>query len=267
MPNWLLDIFSIVGVTHIIALSGFNITVIARALEKTTFFLSRNLAFLIPTLGIFLFVVLTGAGASVTRAAIMGFMFILARRLGRPREVTVAVVLTAAIMIFANPLILKSDISFQLSFAATLGLIFLAPIFEFIFSRWPQIIRESVALTLSAQIAAVPIILYQFHQLSVVSPVSNLLILPLIPFAMLLGFIAGLLGIFFLPLGKIFGYLSWFLLTYFIKVSEYLSRLSLASFDIYPSNLWWLLVYYSFIIWIIVFYRKKFKAGVSGVVI
>lgn len=263
----LLDIFSIVGITHVIALSGFNITVIARALEKTTFFLSRNLAFLIPTVGIFSFVILTGGSASVTRAAIMGFMFILARRLGRPREVTAAILLAAAIMIFINPLILRSDISFQLSFAATLGLIFLSPIFDHHFARLPLVVREPISLTLSAQLAALPIIVYQFHQLSIISPLSNLLILPFIPFCMFLGFLAGFLGIVFLPLGKIFGYLSWAFLNYFIRVAEHLSRFSFSSFNIYPSNFWWLSLYYLFIICMIIFYRKRLKVGTAGVVI
>jgi len=125
-------------------------------------------------------------------------------------------------MIYANPKVLVFDLGFELSFAATLGLIYLSPILQ----RWftplekepfeirqvakstPKIIlalKEILIATLSAQIAVLPLLVINFGQLSLIAPLANLLILPLIPLTMFWGFLAGLAGIFWLSIGKILG--------------------------------------------------------------
>lgn len=257
LPSWLLDVFGVVGVTHIIALSGFNITIIANSLRSFSWYFSRFFAFFIPVLGIFLFVVLTGASASVVRAAVMGFLLILARFIGRPGSATVAILFAAFLMILFNPFIVRYDPSFQLSFLATLGLIYLTPIFDNLLKFLPDIAKEPVSATLGAQLMVLPLLLLQFKRLSLVSLPANTLILPFVPITMFLSFLGGLLGMIFLSLGKVFGWLSWLFLTYIIKIAQFFSHIPFASINFSPKNLWWVFIYFGLIF--LFFLRAKIK--------
>ncbi|PIZ00131.1 hypothetical protein COY62_04270 [bacterium (Candidatus Howlettbacteria) CG_4_10_14_0_8_um_filter_40_9] len=261
IPEWLLEDFKKTGTTHIIALSGFNITIIVMVLKNLTHGFSRRLSFWLPILGVFLFVLLTGAQASVVRAAIMGSMLLLATRLGRQSNAFVSIAFTAVIMIYLNPLILRFDIGFQLSFAALVGLIYVAPFIDKYFLRFPKIIAENLSLTLAAQIAAAPIIIYNFKSLSLIAPVANVLILPLIPLVMAVGFVSTVMAIVFEPLGRLFGYVSYGFLEYMIRVAGYLSSVSLVSIDIDMKSPIYILVYYFllFDIYLILSKRKIIK--------
>ena len=189
----LLD-FRRAGVTHIIALSGFNITILIVFLE------TLMVRLLIPPKvrlysifgGIFLFTIFVGAGASITRAAIMGSLAILSKNVARNVSPLRIMVITAAVMTIFQPYILMFDVGFQLSFVSTIGLIYLTPFIEKLLKWVPNIfgVKESLTTTLAAITATLPLILYQFEQLSIVSPVANVLILPLIPWLMLLGFLS-----------------------------------------------------------------------------
>lgn len=229
IPDWLLEDFKKTGTSHIIALSGFNITIIIFILRNLTKGLSRNLSFLIPILAIVLFIILTGAEASVVRAGIMGSMFLMAKRFGRQSDSLIAMVFVAAIMIFANPLILRFDVGFQLSFAALVGIVYLAPLFDQYFEKIPNVISENLSLTIGAQIVAAPILLYNFKQISFISPIVNVFVLPLIPLAMLLGFFAGTVNLFSNFLGHIFGYFSYGVLAYIIKTVSFFSNMRYSS--------------------------------------
>lgn len=259
IPEWLMDDFSITGTTHIIALSGFNITIIVQIFRNLTKGLSRRLSFWLPISGVFLFVVLTGAQASVVRAAVMGSMLLLARRLGRQSTAYTAIVLTAAVMIYLNPLILRFDIGFQLSFAAVMGLIYISPIFEKAFVRLPNIINENLSLTLAAQVAAAPIIIYNFESFSVIAPLSNILILPLIPFTMLFGFLAATFGMVSGVLGNIFGWIAYGMLEYMIRSVGYLAEVPYASLNIDVTSPIYIFIYYLIIIDILFMIRFKQK--------
>lgn len=261
IPDWLLDEFKITGTTHIIALSGFNITIIVVVLKNLTHGLSRRLSFWFPILSVFLFVVLTGAQASVVRAAIMGSMLLLATRLGRQGNAFVSIAFTAAAMICLNPLILRFDIGFQLSFAALVGLIYVAPFIDKYFLRLPKIIAENLSLTLAAQIAAAPIIIYNFKTFSFIAPVANVLILPLIPLVMAIGFISSVLAILFEPLGRLLGYLAFGFLEYMIRVVEYLSSVPIASIDIEMKSPIYILVYYFLLFDIYLILSKRKMIG------
>lgn len=257
IPDWLLNDFKKTGTTHIIALSGFNITIIVVALKKLTHGLSRRWSFWMPIIAVFLFVILTGASASVVRAAIMGSMLLLATRFGRQGSAFVAISLTAAIMIYLNPLILRFDIGFQLSFAALIGLIYLAPLIEKYFFWLPRVIYENLSITLAAQIAAAPILAYNFGSLSLVSPITNILILPLIPVAMTLGFTSALFAMLFEPIGRIVGYISFGMLEYMLRVVGYFSELSYASIEVDLKNPIYILVYYFVLFDIALFLSKR----------
>jgi len=217
------NIFITIGVIHIIALSGYNITIIARSLELLGKKHSAKISFYVAMVGVWSFVVATGFSASVVRAAIMGTLVLLARRLGRQSDSFIAILIAAGVMVFINPLILRYDIGFQLSFVAMTGIIFLAPRLKIYFQKLGNTFSEIVSSTIAAQVFTLPLLSYYFGRVSMVSPVANMLILPFIPLVMVLIFIVGTIGLFSLWLAKYIGFVLWFFLGYMVKISEILA--------------------------------------------
>lgn len=249
IPQNLKDAFNFTGTSHIIVISGLHITIIAGLLmyfAQGVLFLPRRYAFWFAVLGLLFFIALTGARPSAIRAGIMGGLVLLAMYSGRLSDVKNAILFAACIMLLINPKVLRFDIGFQLSFLATIGIVYLSPYFENILKFIPKIakFRDAAMMTLSAQILTAPVILYNFERLSLIAPVANILILPLIQVTMVLGFFAGFLGIFWLILGKIVACIVWLLLSYEIFVVEWLAKIPYASLEI--KKIWpgWILVYY-----------------------
>lgn len=226
IPPDLAEDFRITGMTHIIAISGFNIAIIIVILVGIADpFFSRKTAVIIAITGIFLYTILVGAEASVVRAAIMGSVFLITSRwLGRPNFAYASLFFTGFFMTLINPFTLW-DVGFQLSFAATLGLMLYADPF----TQWTRrqvgrlfdrklthqimgVLSEAVLLTLAAQILTVPLMVGYFGQLSLVSLLANAFILPIQPGVMLWGGLATILGLVWLPLGQPFAWVAWLFL-------------------------------------------------------
>lgn len=232
----LIEAFNRTGTTHIIAVSGYNITIVARVILVflQSIYIGRRYAFWFAVIGIFSFTIMTGASAAVVRSAIMGCIVLYVQKSGRQSTIHNILLLTGLGMVIYNPKILIFDIGFQLSFFATIGLIYLNPYIE-PFCKWmPKrfSLRESLSTTLSATFATLPIIVYNFGRFSIISPVVNLLILPAIPLSMLLGFIALCIGFFSQFLGQIFALLVWCSLSYIIFVIKVFSKIPFAVIDI-----------------------------------
>lgn len=219
LPKDIQKAFQITSLSHIIVLSGYNINIVGD-------FLSRfGPAFGI--VGIILFGIMVGGGASVWRAILMAIILVLGRRWGRNYDALRALVLVAILMSLYNPLWPLYDAGFQLSFLATAGIL--------LGSEWWQkklswvtekfTLRETLAVTLSAQTAVLPLLLYMSGILSFTSLPANVLVVPVVPFAMLLVFIVAIIGLIFPPLALILGYpVSW-LLNYMIAVPTLLAKL------------------------------------------
>lgn len=192
--------FARTSTSHIIAVSGFNVTIIVNVISGLALlFMRRTRAFWACIIGLFLFMILTGAQASVVRATIMGVLLLLSQRMGRLPTPLHTLVLTAGIMVALDTRILRYDIGFQLSFLATAGILLVSPLLEAripfpVNSKLLQIIRETFIMTTSAQLCVVPLLIYYFKTFSVLSLPVNLIILPFIPYAMLLGAVAGIGG-------------------------------------------------------------------------
>lgn len=221
--------FSVVGLTHIVAVSGYNISIIAAVLMNLFIHLGlcRRRAFFVVMGGIILFVLFTGASASVVRAGIMGSVVLLATQLGSQSRVGNVLVFTAAVMLLMNPFVLIWDAGFQLSFLSTLGLIYISPILNNFGiddkNVFLQILIESLATTLSAIIATLPLILFQFGRLSLVAPLANILILWTVPFLMLFSFLSIAFSYVFYPLGLIMAFPTYLGLKYVIITARYLA--------------------------------------------
>lgn len=257
------DDFNRTGVTHIVAVSGFNITIIATVLSSLLLFflVPRRSAFWLVVGGICLFVLFTGASASVVRAGIMGILALLSRQLGRSSRIQNVLVFTVVLMTLHNPFILIWDLGFQLSFLSTCGLVYLSPLLEKYCSKIPTFlnVRESLVSTLSAIIFTLPLILFQFGRLSLVAPLVNLLILPLIPIMMALGFLSVLLAFIFWPLAKLCAFLTYIGLAYIVHVVQFFSGLPFAAIEL-PLPFSVMIFCYIFFIFIIKKYspQKKF---------
>lgn len=229
LPADVVENFNLTGTSHIVAVSGFNIAVIVSALSFLAWVAGRRASFWL-SLGIILgFVVIAGASASVIRAAVMGGLLLMAFNIGRPYSVIPALVFAAAAMLFVNPKILYWDIGFQLSFAATVGIVLFTPLFQNFTENWPKLfgLKNIFLVTLAATISTLPLVIWYFGRLSVVSLMANLLILPAVPLAMLFGFLA------VLPFAAPgFAFLSNLLLSYILWVAEKFARLPFASFSV-----------------------------------
>jgi competence protein ComEC len=227
------------GTTHIIAISGFNITIVA-GLFSTLFgrLFGRVRGAVAAAVAIGVYTILVGADPPVVRAAIMGGFSLLARQIGRRQHGLNGLAITAGLMTFFNPL-LPWDVGFQLSFMATLGLVLYAQPFmdafvrlasrrlpEAAVSRLAGPVGEYFLFTLAAQLTTLPIIVYHFRRLSLSSLPANLAILPAQPPIMVVGGLAVLLGFIFFPLGQWVAYLVWPFVAYTIRVVEWFAGFS-----------------------------------------
>jgi len=262
MTKDLNDAFSRTGTTHTVAVSGYNVTIVAAFLMWLGIFLGlwRQQVFSFALIGIVLFVLMTGAPSSAVRAGIMGGLVIWAMKEGRLANSMNAIILAAAVMLLINPLLLRYDAGFQLSFLATLGIVWLYPLFEKFFQKGSaNIFKETILLTMAAQIFVLPILLNSFEKLSIVSPLANLLILPAIPYIMLGGFAAGIAGFVFVPLGKLVGFVPYILLKVELAIVQWLAGISWSSLEIKNFGWKYILIYYLILILVLYYSKRKDK--------
>ena len=191
LPENITNEFNKAGLSHIIAVSGYNISVIVGCLGYLSYLIGRKKNFWLTLLFIGAFTILTGASASVIRAGLMGFLVLLSQRSGRMYHITSSLCLAAGIMVLQNPRILVWDAGFQLSFLATLGIVYGMPVLEKLTLWWTEVkfLKTILLTTLSAIIATLPLLLFEFGQLSIIAVVANLLVLPLVPPVMFVGFL------------------------------------------------------------------------------
>lgn len=256
IPTDIKNDFSRTSTTHILAISGYNITIIAMIISWFfLFFFRRPIAFWFSVAGIAIFAILTGAQASVVRAAIMGVLVLLARREGRLSDPRNALVLTGALMVLISPRILRYDIGFQLSFAATIGLIYVAPLIEKYFEKLPNFFnfRETFVMTLSAQFFVLPLLIYYFKNLSLVSLPANVVILPVVPYAMLLGAITGVSGLILPFLGRLVGYFAWLVSAFELGVIKLFAKPGWAAISVqfgWPALILAYILIVGFLFWL-----------------
>jgi competence protein ComEC len=191
-----------------------------------------------------------GASASVVRAAIMGVLGLFALQLGRPQTARLTALWTLFLMLAWNPLQLWYDAGFQLSFLALLGLIDIEPLLAPFFHGLPEYfgIRDALRLTIAAQIATVPWMLFLFAQLSLTAPVSNILAPPAVPYAMLLGFMSVIAGMLWFPLGQMTAAFASLLLQWIIGVASLLGSLPLGALQAKGTGAWFVVIYYVLLI-------------------
>lgn len=241
---------SLSGTTHLVALSGYNVSVIAMVVAGFFgIYFSRSVTFYLSVLVIILFVLMTGGEASIVRAAIMGIIALLAKEAERLYSVRNAIVIVAFLMALFNPRVLVFDLGFQLSFIALLGIVYLMPVLQNIFKiddpgflDW----KENALTTVSAQLAVVPLLLGNFGMFSLTSFFANILILSAIPLTMGLGFVMGALGFVSEFLAGIIGLMANLFLSYELWVIDIFSKITLPiaveSFGFFAAGIYYLLL-------------------------
>jgi competence protein ComEC len=247
--------FRTTGTAHIVAISGFNVTIVANIIDSILRRFGRRISFYGSVLGVVSLVIITGAQASVVRAGIMGSVGLIAKQLGRMNSGMNAVMLTALIMLVQNPRLLQFDLGFQLSFAALAGLMFVQPYMDEKFPSFP--LKEHLFPTTAAQISTTPLLLYNFGNFSFISIFTNLLVLPVIPWAMLIGFISVVVGMAIPQAGLAVGAAAWFVLTYVIKVIQICADIPGAAVSGVPFPLWAAILYYLILIAILKWKPKR----------
>lgn len=276
LPKDLQQAFKDTGTAHIIAISGFNIAIIAGlffALFSRV--LGQLRGSIVAILGIALYTFLVGADAAVVRAAIMGGISLTARQLGRRNDGFNALMLSAVIMSAWNPNT-PWDVGFQLSFFATLGLILYAEPFQNwavnIITRYTSPgaaqqmaapISEYFLLTLAAQLTTLPIMAYHFKRISLVSLIANPFILPVQPAVMIVGGIAVILSLIWFPLGAIAAYAAWPFVAYTIRLVELFALFPNGVIVLGDFSLWLVILFYvALLTW--TFARHRIRQLFSG---
>ncbi|QBD78505.1 DUF4131 domain-containing protein [Ktedonosporobacter rubrisoli] len=247
----LVPIFNVTGTAHLIAPSGFKVTVLAGLVVSATSWLHKRPAadqFLLPaqkrggwkawliTVGTLLcigsYTMLSGAGPAAVRSGIMGSLLIVAPRLGRRYNIYTALALTALLMSLINPFVIW-DVGFQLSFLGTCGIVILTPFFQHLLrplERLPlgEHISTISAVTLAAQIATMPILAVNFQTISFIAPLANILTVPLLGAFIALGCCIGIAGLISGPLAMACSWAAWPLLWYMITITTWCANLPLA---------------------------------------
>jgi len=251
MSQSLSDKLSVSGLRHITAVSGLHVAVVTIIFFNLGLFLGKRKAFLFSLLGIILFVVFTGFHASAIRAGIMGASVITASFLGRMNQSFRALVLAALIMLFFNPMLIRYDIGFQLSFSAVAGIIVFSPFFRKVFSFMPDILRDITATSFSAHVFIVPLLGYYFNHVSLIFPLTNLLVLPFLYWLMLIGIIFVFLSFFSGFLASLLVFPLWLLSSYLIIIA-----------DLFSVNIFYVPMSFSFVLFYLLFliglfYQRK----------
>ncbi len=235
----LIPFFNETGTAHLIAPSGFKVTVLAglvatntkwlyekRSVQKTPMLPAQKfranrrrwLATALTISSIAAYTILNGAGPAALRAGMMGILLVLAPRLGRIYNIYTGLALTALLMSLFDPFVVW-DAGFQLSFLGTLGIVVFTPFFQRLLhpiERLPlgHFIAEISAVTLAAQIATLPILSLDFNQVSFIAPIANILTVPLLGTVIFIGILMCGAGMLFAPLGILCGWVAWPILWY-----------------------------------------------------
>lgn len=248
IPEEILEDFQRSGLTHILAISGYNITLLITIVGVFLQSFGRRIRFVATWMAIAFFALLTGLSASVVRASIMGALTVFTLFQGRKSDGVPLLLMSGFCMVAANPRILVWDVSFQLSFVSTLGLMLLMPLWEPYLRKMPAFLAEGLAVTMAATIFTLPIVLFHFGAFSLISPLANVIFLPFIPLIMLFSFFAVASASLVLPITFVWVGISWLLLQIFLEGVGVVADIPLAFIEI-PAFPWWAVVVYYAAVW------------------
>ncbi len=282
IPQKIRDDFSRSGTAHLLAISGLHLGIMAGVVLGVGLWLfgRRHYLYVWLALGaVWLYTVITGMNPPVVRGAIMASLFLAAEALGRQRSGMVALTFAAAVMVGIHPYIL-GDASFQLSFLAMAGLVFIFPIIrdwgrravamtlgeEGSLVSTANVCVDTLSATLGAVIAVWPVVAYYFGIVSLVGPLATFLALPALPGVIVTGALAGVVGLASLGVAQAIGWLAWLFLSYMILVVGGLGSPSISSVEVgsfHPALIWGYYLVLAAAIWFYS-YLTRLRSPISG---
>jgi competence protein ComEC len=258
--------FSATGTAHILSISGLHVAILASLLIYLAINflgLARPKAFYFVVGTLIFYILLAGSPAAAVRSAIMGILAIFAQKIGRKTQGVNLIIFAAAIMLLFNPKLLKSDMGFQLSFLAILGITLLNDYFLKVFNFLKFLpdklrpIQDYLATTCSAYLFSLPLVLFYFGNLSLIAPIANILILPTLPFLMGLGFIFALVSLIYFGLAQILAWPIWVILRYIVLVVKFLALVPYFSFNLGKISWWLMILMYLLLIFIVIKIKRR----------
>jgi competence protein ComEC len=233
LPEDLDNQLRILGLTHIVVASGYNLTILVQAARRLLTGTSKYLAALASFVMIACFMAVTGLSPSMSRAGLVAGLSLLAWYYGRTMHPLVLLPFAAAVTLLVNPAYILGDIGWYLSFGSFVGVIVVSPLLQHYFwgKQEPSMLRQILVDTFSAQLVTLPVIMHTFSQYSPLALPANALILPFVPLAMLLTFVAGITQI-LLPVGTWTGLPAELVLRYMTGVVDWLGSLPFAQGEI-----------------------------------
>lgn len=222
------------GTIHMVALSGYNVTLVADWIMKALLFLSFPIRVGAGVFAIFLFVIMTGGSATAIRAGVMASLSLIAKVFGRIYDAGKALFLAVLIMVFWNPFLLAFDVSFQLSVLATFAIIFLPERAEKYFLWVPKRfgLRDIASSSFAVYLFVLPFLLYKMGSFSISALPANFSVLPFIPVTMIAGFMTGFSGFISETLSLFLGAITSSLLRYELAIINFLSNIPFSFFSI-----------------------------------
>lgn len=245
IPQSVLDDFNAAGLTHVLAISGYNVSMMIAVFGFFCKGAARRWRYVGMFAGVLALVALTGFSASVLRAAWMGCITLFAQAFGRKGSAVHLLLVSGVIMVCLSPRMILVDLSFQLSFLSTLGILLFMPRIErfeekFLKGscRWPfacykkipAFMREGFWVTMAAQVFTTPLLLFQFGRFSLIAPIANIFVLPFVPWLMLFSFCGLVLSFLFFPLGQLLSFIAHVIVMVMLFLVNVFASLPFASF-------------------------------------
>ncbi len=247
IPDDIYDKFKITGTVHILAVSGMNVGLIALFIffVLKLFRVKRKAAAAVTMVFVAVFAVITGADASIVRASIMAFVMLTAVIIERDADVMNSLAAAAFIILIFSPSDLF-DVSFQLSFLATFGLIYMTTWAMEFFRNIPKPLAVVVVTTITAQVFLVPVLVNVFNQFSLISVIANIFIVPLSSLITILGFVMWAAGTISAETSRVFGASIWALVKAMLFIIDWLSKIPYAAVSIRGLPAVFILFYFLF---------------------
>ena len=257
LPPELEVALQVVGLTHIVVASGYNLTILVRLARRLFEKASKYLAALSAGTMIVGFMAITGLSPSMSRAGLVAGLSLLAWYYGRRFHPLVLLPFAAAVTVMINPSYAWGDLGWQLSFAAFAGVLILAPLLHAYFfgDSKPGFVGQVLIETFSALVVTAPLLIVSFGQLATLALVANMLVLPLVPLAMLLTFVAGIAAFIIPAWAVIIGAPAQWLLGYMIYVVHTLAGVPWATVTI-ELPVWTLAIMYGILILLCVYLQR-----------
>lgn len=260
LPADLAEALQVAGLTHIVVASGYNLTILVRLSRRLFMKISKFMAAAGSAGLIASFIAMTGLSPSMSRAGLVAGLSLATWYYGRRFHPFVLLPFAAAVTVIANPSFVWGDLGWQLSFAAFAAVMIVAPVLQryFFGEKPPGTLRQVLGETVAAHFVTAPIVVLAFGQLSNVAIFANLLIVPLVPMAMLLTFVSGLLGLIVPMFAAALAFPATGILTYMTSTAQFLASLPWAQTEVKLE--WWMsLIAYAIMVGITIYMWRKTK--------